>query len=104
LNERNRVEHSTPATDQGSDRPAARDRHSRRESKGAAQNGSAKEESLTLLTPVAETATPDDAFYLPQIGVEIVGESERNGVRFYSIRDLRNGHVIHNVTRKGARK
>lgn len=46
----------------------------------------------------------DDAFYLPQIGVEIVAASERNGNRFYSIRDLRNGHVIHNVTRRGARK
>jgi len=46
----------------------------------------------------------DDAFYLPQIGVEIVATEERNGNRFHSIHDLRNGHVIHNVTRKGARK
>jgi hypothetical protein len=46
----------------------------------------------------------EDAFYLPQIGVEIVATEERNGNRFHSIHDLRNGHVIHNVTRKGARK
>lgn len=46
----------------------------------------------------------DDAFYLPQIGVEIVQMEERNGIRFYSIRDLRNGHVIKNVTRRGARR
>jgi hypothetical protein len=46
----------------------------------------------------------DDAFYLPQIGVEIVSTELRNGNRFHSIHDLRNGHVIHNVTRKGARK
>jgi hypothetical protein len=46
----------------------------------------------------------DDAFYLPQIGVEIVATEERNGNHFHSIHDLRNGHVIHNVTRKGARK
>ena len=46
----------------------------------------------------------DDAFYLPQIGVEIVATEIRNGNRFHSIHDLRNGHVIHNVTRKGARK
>ncbi len=46
----------------------------------------------------------DDAFYLPQVGVEVVDSDERNGHRFYTIRDLRNGHVINNVTRKGARK
>jgi hypothetical protein len=46
----------------------------------------------------------DDAFYLPQIGVEIVSTEERGGGKFHSIRDLRNGHVIHNVTRRGARK
>lgn len=46
----------------------------------------------------------DDAFYLPQVGVEIVQSEERSGVRVHSIRDLRNGNVIHNVTRKGARK
>ena len=49
-------------------------------------------------------AAPDDAFYLPQIGVEIVDTNERNGNRFYSVRDLRNGHIIKNVTRRGARK
>ena len=45
-----------------------------------------------------------DAFYLPQVGVEIVNSEERNGTHFHTIRDLRNGHLITNVTRKGARK
>ena len=49
-------------------------------------------------------AGTDDAFYLPQIGVEIVNSEKRNNNVYHSIRDLRNGHVIHNVTRKGARK
>lgn len=52
----------------------------------------------------ATTPTEDTTFYLPQVGVEIVESEERNGHRFYTIRDLRNGHVIKNVTRKGARK
>jgi hypothetical protein len=52
---------------------------------------------------ISETGS-DDAFYLPQIGVEIVASEARNGNHFHSIHDLRNGHVIHNVTRKGARK
>ena len=43
-------------------------------------------------------------FYLPMIGVEIVGVEHRNGLPHYTIRDLRNGHVVNNVTRKGARK
>ncbi len=46
----------------------------------------------------------EDAFYLPQVGVEIVNSESRNNNLYHSIRDLRNGHVIHNVTRKGARK
>jgi hypothetical protein len=56
-----------------------------------------------LNRPAGDLGT-EDAFYLPQIGVEIVATEERNGNRFHSISDLRNGHVIHNVTRKGARK
>lgn len=46
----------------------------------------------------------DDTFYLPQVGVEIVETETRNGNRFHTIRDLRNNHVIKNVTRRGARK
>jgi PHP family Zn ribbon phosphoesterase len=52
--------------------------------------------------PVA-AASPQDAFYLPQVGVEIVDTQVRNGNKFHSIRDLRNSTVIHNVSRKGAR-
>ena len=36
--------------------------------------------------------------------MEIVASEERNGLFYHTIRDLRNGHVVHNVTRKGARK
>jgi hypothetical protein len=57
-----------------------------------------------IMPPSLDEIGADDAFYLPQIGVEIVATEVRNGNRFHSIRDLRNGHVIHNVTRKGARK
>lgn len=40
----------------------------------------------------------------PKIGVQIVGVSERGGTRYYAIRDLRNGNVVQNVTRKSARR
>lgn len=66
------------------------------------------QDAEAVITPTINGAdgvvAPDDAFYLPQIGVEIVDTNERNGNRFYSVRDLRNGHIIKNVTRRGARK
>jgi len=86
---------------------------------GARKNGdSPKPGAAMKMTPTSHVVAGDDApplsaptspandatFYLPQVGVEIVDSEERNGHRFYTIRDLRNGHVIKNVTRKGARK
>ena len=62
------------------------------------------EEPVVAVVPVGPSVDSNDAFYLPQVGVEIVDTEERNGRRFHAIRDLRNGHVITNVTRKGARK
>jgi hypothetical protein len=40
----------------------------------------------------------------PRTGVEIVSVEERGGSRYYAMRDLRNGNVVNNVTRKSARK
>ena len=40
---------------------------------------------------------------LPRTGVEIVDSSEREGVIYHSMRDLRNLKVVHNVTRDSAR-
>jgi len=40
----------------------------------------------------------------PRTGVEIVGTEKRNDVSYYHVRDLRNGNVVTNVTRKSARR
>ncbi len=40
----------------------------------------------------------------PRTGVEVVTVEERQGVRYYTVRDLRNNNVVKNVTRKSARK
>ncbi len=40
----------------------------------------------------------------PRTGVEIVSVEERNGARYYTMRDLRNNNVVNNVTRKSARR
>jgi PHP family Zn ribbon phosphoesterase len=40
----------------------------------------------------------------PRTGVEIVATEERNGRKYHTMRDLRNGNVVKNVTRASARK
>lgn len=40
----------------------------------------------------------------PRTGVEIVKSEKRNGHIYHTVRDLRNGNLIHNVTRASARK
>jgi len=49
--------------------------------------------------PVAEGTS--DA---PRTGVEVVGVEERDGTRYYAMRDLRNGNLVKNVTRSSARR
>jgi hypothetical protein len=40
----------------------------------------------------------------PRTGVEIVKVENRKGVNYYTVRDLRNGNMVKNVTQKSARK
>jgi hypothetical protein len=40
----------------------------------------------------------------PRTGVEVVSVDERNGVNYYTVRDLRNNNVVKNVTRQSARR
>jgi len=40
----------------------------------------------------------------PRTGVEIVTVESRGGVNYYTVRDLRNGNMVKNVTQKSARK
>ncbi len=49
-------------------------------------------------TPAVDQIEP------PKTGVEIVLTEERKGDRYYSMLDLRNGNVVHNVTQKSARR
>ncbi len=50
------------------------------------------------LIPTEEAVTP------PRTGVEVVSVDERNGVHYYTMRDLRNNNVVKNVTRSSARR
>lgn len=40
----------------------------------------------------------------PRTGVEIVGFEERDGVRYFTVRDLRNGNMVKNVTLASSRR
>ena len=77
---------------------------SRSSSRPSPQRGGRRQEASSPAETPSASADEQDAFYLPQIGVEIVDTQDRHGNSYHSIRDLRNGRVIKNVTRKGARK
>jgi PHP family Zn ribbon phosphoesterase len=51
--------------------------------------------------PVAATTTGDS---VPRAGVEIIGTETRNDTTYHIMRDLRNGNIVHNVTRESARR
>lgn len=53
--------------------------------------------------PQGQAADPE-ASAIPRTGVEIVAVEERDGVRYFTLRDLRNGNVVKNVTRASARR
>jgi hypothetical protein len=40
----------------------------------------------------------------PRTGVEVVATEKRNNTYYHTVRDLRNGNIVRNVTRKSARK
>ena len=52
---------------------------------------------------VAATPVITPAEGAPRTGVEIAGVDTRDGIRFFTLRDLRNGSLVRNVTFKSAR-
>jgi hypothetical protein len=65
--------------------------------------------TLEPLPPIdAERAAQPETTELtiapPKVGVEIVDSVKRAGIVYHTVRDLRNGSVVRNVSRKSARK
>ncbi|MGD2251840.1 MAG: putative DNA binding domain-containing protein [Anaerolineales bacterium] len=52
----------------------------------------------------AAEAVAESGIQAPRTGVEIVEVIERGGVNYYTMRDLRNGNVVKNVTKTSARR
>jgi hypothetical protein len=53
---------------------------------------------------VTHEKVPPSHIEPPRTGVEVVESEERKGTRYHTVRDLRNGNVVKNVTRKSARR
>jgi hypothetical protein len=66
-----------------------------------------EEKSLPAGTraPVADALeNKEKVIHVPRTGVEIVADEERQGTRYFTMRDLRNGNVVKNVTKSSARR
>lgn len=67
-------------------------------------------EQATVESPVASAVPEPSAITIatalesPRTGVEIASSQERKGQVFHSMRDLRDGNIVHNVTRASARR
>jgi len=56
------------------------------------------------MAPVSTALTATGLLPPPKTGVELVEVGERRGAHYYTMRDLRNGSLVQNVTRSSARK
>jgi hypothetical protein len=69
-----------------------------------------RSKSDALPEPAVETARTDsqmttaDGVPPPRTGVEVVTVEERNSIHHFTVRDLRNGNVVKNVTQTSARR
>lgn len=54
--------------------------------------------------PTPPPAKEEETDPAPRTGVEVVSVEQRNGENYYSMRDLRNGNVVKNVTETSARR
>ena len=68
-------------------------------------------EPAVAAVPLAETPEPPaggekpaPSLAAPRTGVEVVSSEDRDGTRYYTMRDLRNGNVVKNVTQASARR
>lgn len=58
-------------------------------------------ESTTTPLEIPVSTTED---FTPRTGVEVVSVEDREGKKYFTMRDLRNGNIVNNVTLKSARR
>lgn len=60
--------------------------------------GRGRKKEAATAAPVMEPPDP------PTTGVEVTSTETRNGMQYHTMRDMRNGTAVHNVTKKSARR
>jgi hypothetical protein len=65
---------------------------------------SVQAEAAAKSLPVTQEPLPISDDLTPRTGVEVVKVEDRENGRFYTMRDLRNGNIVKNVTRASARR
>jgi hypothetical protein len=68
------------------------------------QRRAGQSEELSAPVSIESSIEPNGQISAPRTGVEVVETSQREGTTNHVMRDLRNGNLVHNVTRKSARK
>jgi hypothetical protein len=68
------------------------------------QRRSGKPDNSIVPVSIESSIEANGQIAAPRTGVEVVETSLRDGVTYHIVRDLRNGNLVHNVTRKSARK
>jgi hypothetical protein len=74
---------------------------------GEAPVAAEMEAAVAPIPPVQNTTMQEEepqAIAPPRTGVEIVDSQKRNGTIYHTLRDMRNGNLIKNVTRSSARR
>lgn len=61
-------------------------------------------QTYTFEAPLEEIPLPAEGAPAPLTGVEIIATEERKGRLYHTVRDLRNGSTVRNVTRSSARR
>lgn len=72
--------------------------------KGSSDISDRSPEEIVSKTQVKSKIKKDTGVQPPRTGVEIVNVVERNKVKYFTVRDLRNNNTVKNVTEKSARR
>lgn len=59
---------------------------------------------VSIPDPITQIPTLDETLTAPRTGVEVVSYEDRAKTRYYTVRDLRNGNMVKNVTKSSARR
>jgi hypothetical protein len=94
-----------PAVPEPVARPQRGDQRRQGQDRGQGRNGPRPPyEPPAPLSGVVAATGEQAALNPPRTGVEIVATDERDGVRYHTMRDLRNSSIVKGVTRASARK